>query len=103
MRLGIPAAILAAFLLAPSVLGWMSWEQRLSSQLQSSMESGSRELYDIEVILAFDAELFHVNKLREFGTLAGVHTNEIHLIRVNPSSLQTIAGYYWVQTVEEAD
>jgi hypothetical protein len=104
VRLLLPAAAAALALGASSLYGALTAQSRLSPALQRELRDGL-PAYSVVVTFPFRPEFFHITKLQEIGTVAGVQDDSIRVLQLTAAQVREIAGFYWVkkvETVEEA-
>lgn len=103
-RLLVPAAAAALVLETGPLYGALTEHSRLSAPLQQALQE-HRPAYSVVVTLPFQPEFFHINKLQQIGTVAGVEDHRIRVFELTAAQVRRIAGFYWVekvQTLEEA-
>ena len=59
----------------------------------------ARQPANIWVDLPFPPEEFHVRYLQDRGTVTGVQGRSVHLMRVRPPVVWSIARLYWVRHI----
>ena len=71
---------------------------RIAPALQATLERGGYA--DIQVVLPFAPEHFHVNLFQQVGTVRGVRGNMVLIGRVPAEDVWRLARYYWVTRIE---
>ncbi len=99
VRLLVPAAVAALALEAGPLYGALTANSRLSPALQRELRQ-DRPAYSVIVAFPFRPEFFHINKLQQIGTVAGVEGNRIRVFQVTAAQVRAIAGFYWVKQVD---
>lgn len=99
VRLLVPAAAMALALQAGSLYGALTADSRLSPDLRRELREG-RPVYSVVVTFPFRPEFFHITKLQQIGTVAGVQDDSIRVLQLTAARVREIAGFYWVKRVE---
>jgi hypothetical protein len=96
-RLALGVALLAAILGGQQLFGIMTSDRRLDPALR-----GAQAPVDVVVVLAFQPERFHNERLAQYGVFAGRDhaINRIRLQHVSPENLRGLANLAWVERVE---
>jgi len=102
LRLLVPAAAAALALGASPLYGALTAQSRLSPALQRQLREGL-PLYSVVVTFSFRPEFFHITKLQQIGTVAGVGDDRIRVLQLTAAQVREIAGFYWVKKVEAAE
>jgi hypothetical protein len=98
-RLLIPAAVMVLALEAGPLYGVFTANSRMSPGLRQELRDG-RPLYSVVVTLPFRPEFFHITRLQQIGTVAGVQDDSIRVLQLTAAQVREIAGFYWVKKVE---
>lgn len=98
-RLAITAALVVAVLQAGSIYGMVTAGSRMTPALQSELGDGSY-VYSVKVDLDFPPEYYHIHKLQEAGTVAGISGDSIRVLQLTPDQVWQLAQLYWVERVE---
>ena len=101
-RLAVPAAIAVAVLGAPPAYGQLTATQRISPALERELGDGS-PLYSVSVELPFQAEYYHIHRLQEIGTVAGVQGRRVRVLQLSQDQVREVASFYWVERVDVLD
>jgi hypothetical protein len=98
-QLALGVALLAAILGGQQLFGIMTSERRLDPALR-----GAEAPVDVVVVLAFQPERFHNERLAQYGVFAGRDhaINRIKLQHVSLDNLRGLADLAWVERVEAA-
>jgi hypothetical protein len=99
VRLAVPAAIAVVVLGAPPAYGQLTATQRISPALQSELGDGS-PVYSVSVELPFQPEYYHIHRLQEIGTVAGVQGHGVRVLQLSADQVREIASFYWVERVD---
>jgi hypothetical protein len=99
VRLLVPAAIAVLALEAGPLYGAFTANSRLSPALRQALRQ-DLPVYSVVVAFPFRPEFFHVNKLQQIGTVAGVEGNRIRVFQLTAAQVREIAGFYWVEKVD---
>lgn len=92
--------------LAALALAWTAWSVYASATASGKLDPALRAALrdsptvDIWIELPFRPEEFHVRYLQERGTVSGVEGRWVHLLRVRPAVVRSIARLYWVERVQ---
>jgi hypothetical protein len=54
----------------------------------------------VSVELPFQPEYYHVHKLQEIGTVAGVQGRKVRVLQLSADQVREIASFYWVERVD---
>ena len=98
-RLVAPALIAIAVLGAPAAYGQLTASQRISPALARELNDGS-PLYAVSVVLPFQPEYYHVHRLQDIGTVAGVQGHRVRVLQLTADQVREIASFYWVERVD---
>ncbi len=71
---------------------------RIAPALQATLERGGYA--DIQVVLPFPPEQFHVNLFQQVGTVRGVRGTMVLIGRVPAEDVWRLARYYWIRRIE---
>jgi len=91
--------------LAVVLAGWAGWSGYTSVTASRKVEPaviaalGARRPVTIWIDLPFPPEEFHVRYLQDRGTVTGVQGRSVHLARVRPPVVWSIARLYWVRRI----
>jgi len=99
VRLAAPVVIAVALLGAPPAYGQLTTTQRISPALSGELNDGS-PLYAVSVELPFQPEYYHIHRLQEIGTVAGVQGRAIRVLQLSADQVREIASFYWVERVD---
>ena len=102
VRLAGPAVIAVIALGAAPAYGQLTAGQRISPALASELNDGS-PLYAVSVELPFQPEYYHIHRLQEIGTVAGVQGHTVRVLQLSADQVREIAGFYWVERVDALD
>ena len=102
VRLAAPAAIAVLVLCAPPAYGQVTAAQRISPALERELGDGS-PVYAVSVELPFQPEYYHIHRLQEIGTVAGVQGQRVRVLQVSADQVREIASFYWVERVDALD
>jgi hypothetical protein len=97
--LGLPIAV--TLLLLVAYAGFGIWSRQAGAEKLSRAGLGPAP-YDIEVILAFAPESFHMTRLQSWGRIVEVRGTVVHLKDVSAAAARDIAGEYWVSAIRRA-
>ncbi len=97
-RLAIPALLAAAALEAPPLYGALGADSRLSLPLKEQLQDGSYA-YSVMVEFNFQPEYFHIRRMQQIGTVAGVESHRMRVLQLTAEQVREIAGFYWVKRV----
>lgn len=95
--LKLPAAataVVVAVLVAWWLMAWSGAARKLEG-----LEPLPQGRASYRITLEFPPERFHQLYLQDKGRLVGVHGNVVDMMDVEPSTLRSIAGHYWVASV----
>jgi hypothetical protein len=101
-RLTAPAAIAVLVLGALPAYGQLTAAQRISPTLERELGDGS-PAYSVSVELPFQPEYYHIHRLQEIGTVAGVQGRRVRVLGVSVDQVREIASFYWVERVDALD
>jgi len=101
-RLAAPAVIAVVVLGALPAYGQLTGSQRVSPALARELNDGS-PVYAVSVELPFQPEYYHVHRLQEIGTVAGVQGRTVRVLQLSADQVREIAGFYWVERVDALD
>jgi hypothetical protein len=99
VRLAAPAVIAVAALGASPAYGQLTASQRMTPALQRELGDGSLA-YSVSVEMPFQPEYYHVHRLQEIGTVAGVQGHSVRVLQLSADQVREIASFYWVQRVD---
>ncbi len=99
MRLLVPAAVALLVLEAAPLYGALTADRRLSPALRQQLRQ-DLPAYSVIVTFPFRPEFFHINKLQQIGTVAGVEGTRIRVFQLTAAQVREIAGFYWVKRVD---
>ncbi|HEV2280831.1 MAG TPA: hypothetical protein VGX75_00390 [bacterium] len=99
MRLLVSAAAALLALEAGPLYGTLTANSRLSPALQQRLRQ-DLPVYSVMVTFPFRPEFFHINKLQQIGTVAGVEGSRIRVFQVTAAQVREIAGFYWIKQVD---
>jgi hypothetical protein len=99
VRLAAPAAIALVLLGATPAYGQLTEGQRISPALERELGDGS-PVYAVSVELPFQPEYYHIHKLQEIGTVAGVQGRRVRVLQLSADQVRDIASFYWVERVD---
>ena len=99
VRLLVPAVVGTLALGANPLYGALTANSRLSAPLRQELREGL-PAYSVVVTFPFRPEFFHITKLQQIGTVAGVKDNSIRVLQLTAAQVREIAGFYWVKKVE---
>lgn len=99
VRLLVPAAVALLALEAGPLYGALTANSRLSPALRQALRQ-DLPAYSVVVAFPFRPEFFHINKLQQIGTVAGVEGTRIRVFQVTAAQVREIAGFYWVKQVD---
>lgn len=99
VRLLVPAIVAALALEAGPLYGALTAEGRLSPALRQALRQ-NQPLYSVAVEFPFQPEFFHINRLQQIGTVAGVEGHRIRVLQLTAAQVREIAGFYWVKKVD---
>jgi hypothetical protein len=99
VRLAVPAAVAVVVLGAAPAYGQLTAPQRISPALQQELGNGSL-VYAVSVELPFQPEYYHVHRLQQVGTVAGVQGRRIRVLQLSADQVREIASFYWVERVD---
>jgi len=99
VRLLVSAAAALLALEAGPLYGTFTADSRLSPALRQQLRR-DLPVYSVMVTFPFRPEFFHINKLQQIGTVAGVEGNRIRVFQVTAAQVREIAGFYWVKQVD---
>ncbi|MBO0685074.1 MAG: hypothetical protein J2P38_00465 [Candidatus Dormibacteraeota bacterium] len=102
LRLALTAAVAVAVLQAAGVYGMVTSDSKISPALQHELGDGSY-VYSVRVELDFPPEYYHIQKLQQVGTVAGVSGDTVRVLQVTPDQVHELAGLYWVKRLEPID
>lgn len=89
-----------------AVLLYQSW---LSIQAVGKVEPGvgeepnERGRFDVDVVLGFEPERYHILKLQDHGRIAGTDDTVVHLRSVAPAGVDALAREYWIDALTVPD
>jgi hypothetical protein len=101
-RLAVTGALVLAALQASNLYGLASAASKIDSALQEELGDGSY-VYSVKVELDFPPEYYHVRKLQEVGTVAGISGHTVRVLQVTPDQVRQLAQLYWVKRLEPLD
>ena len=101
-RLAAPAVIAGLVLGAPPAYGQLTAGQRISPALERELGDGS-PVYAVSVELPFQPEYYHIHRLQEIGTVAGVQGRRVRVLQLSADQVREIASFYWVERVDALD
>jgi hypothetical protein len=99
VRLGATAAIAILLLGAAPAYGRLTAPQRVSPALERELSDGS-PVYAVSVELPFQPEYYHVHRLQQIGTVAGVQGRQVRVLQLSADQVREIASFYWVERVD---
>ena len=99
VRLAAPAAIAILALVAAPAYGQMTAGQRISPALERELGDGS-PVYAVSVELPFQPEYYHIHRLQQIGTVAGVQGRRVRVLQLSADQVREIASFYWVERVD---
>lgn len=102
LRLGITTAVIVAVLQASNLLGLATADAKIDPGLRRQLGDGSF-VYSLRVDLDFPPEYYHLRRLQEIGTVAGVSGDSVRLLQVTPDQVHQLAGLYWVRRIGSLD
>lgn len=91
--------------LAVVLMVWGGWSGYTAATARQKVEPAvlaalaARRPVTIWVDLPFPPEEFHVRYLQDRGTVTGVQGRSVHLMRVRPAVVWSIARLYWVRRI----
>lgn len=101
-RLAIPALLAIVVLEAPPLYGAITADFRLSAPLKEQLKDGSYA-YSVVVELGFQPEYFHIRRMQQIGTVAGVEGRRIRVLQLTAQQVREIAGFYWVKRLRSLE
>lgn len=63
-------------------------------------ERDDRGRFSVDVELGFAPERYHILQLQKHGRIAGTDGNVVHLRSVAPAGVDSLARWYWVESIE---
>jgi len=99
VRLAVPAVIAVVVLGAAPAYGQLTATQRISPALERELGDGS-PVYSVSVELPFQPEYYHIHRLQEIGTVAGVQGHGVRVLQLSADQVREIASFYWVERVD---
>lgn len=99
LRLLVPAAIALLALEAAPLYGALTADGRMSPALRLQLRQ-DLPAYSVRVTFPFRPEFFHINKLQQIGTVAGVEGRRVRVVQLTAAQVRAIAGFYWVKQVD---
>ncbi|HET7875342.1 MAG TPA: hypothetical protein VFN71_07430 [Methylomirabilota bacterium] len=79
---------------------WQAWlTLRAPAKIAPGLE-GAAGAVDVQVILRFPPERFHVLVFQRYGRVSGTEDNRVELRGVRPPDLAAVARPFWVARVE---
>ena len=58
-----------------------------------------RGRFEVDVVLSFPPERFHILELQQHGRIAGTDGTVVHLRSVSPAGADALAREYWIDAV----
>ncbi|MEK9678441.1 MAG: hypothetical protein VW169_08630 [Rhodospirillaceae bacterium] len=92
--------VVAAFVVAFQLYGYLTGPSRISSDLSRLMEQ--QEKIDIKVTAKFKAEAFHMEIYQDVGAIRGEDGDAVIVSGVRPSDIRFLARKYWIKSIELA-
>jgi hypothetical protein len=102
VRLALPALVAVLVLAALPAYGQLTAGQRISPTLARELNDGS-PVYAVSVELPFQPEYYHIHRLQQIGTVAGVQGHRVRVLQLSADQVREIAGFYWVERVDALD
>ena len=102
VRLAVPALATAIVLAAAPLYGLLNADSKIDPRLKQELGDGSYA-YSVKVELGSQPEYFHVKKLQQVGTVAGISGHTVRVLQLTPDEVHEIASFYWVERVEPLD
>lgn len=101
-RLAVTAALILAVLQASNVYGLATADSKIDPVLSKELGDGSY-VYSVRVELDYPPEYYHLRKLQEVGTVAGISGNTVRVLQLSPDQVRQLARLYWVKRLEPLD
>jgi hypothetical protein len=60
-------------------------------------------VYSVRVELDFPPEYYHLRKLQETGTVAGVSGHSVRVLQLSPDQVRQLSQLYWIKRLEPLD
>lgn len=102
LRLAVTTGIILAALQASSLYGLATADAKIDPALRRQLGDGSYA-YSLRVDLDFPPEYFHLRRLQEIGTVAGVSGDSVRVLQVTADQVHQLAGLYWVRRIGSLD
>ena len=80
-------------------LGFQLWLTLAAPGKVSAQLAGTSEKVNVQVVLPFTPERFHVLAFQKYGRIAGADDHSIGLRGVKRTDLKAVARPYWVTSV----
>jgi len=80
-------------------LGFQLWLTMAAPGKVSAQLAGTSEKVNVQVVLPFTPERFHVLAFQKYGRIAGADDHSIGLRGVKRTDLKAVARPYWVTSV----
>jgi len=64
---------------------------------------GRNERVNVEVVLPFAPEQFHLTYFQRLGNVTGVRDNRIRIMQVEATQVRYIARLYWVERIDPVE
>ena len=96
-KIAIGIALIVLVLFGQQSYGWITSSGRLAPELR-----GVSKASNVVVVLAFQPDRFHNERISEYGAFAGRDgaLNRIRLRNVSPDNLARLASVSWVARIE---
>lgn len=98
-RTALTLLFLFACMLYWNILAPLSAQSKMDPTVRALIATGASRV-DLEVVLRFPPEEFHVRYFQDYGVITGVEGNSMRMRRVNAGDVSFIAKQYWVARVE---
>ncbi len=91
--------------LAALAVAWAGWSGYASFAARQKVDPAllpalqAHQAVNIWVEFPFPPEEFHIRYMQDRGTVTGVRGRSVHLVRVTPDAVWSIARLYWVKRI----
>jgi hypothetical protein len=94
------AATLVVALIWLGYVAWSSWSG--AHKLEAAGIGAAAGRINVEIVLAFPPESFHLTRIQDIGRLTGVRGRSVFLKDVTSADLRALARNYWVREIHRA-
>ncbi|MEE2049567.1 hypothetical protein [Nocardiopsis tropica] len=79
--------------------GWLGFQAIGKAEPGLEDAPDERGRFDVDVVLGFVPERYHILQLQNHGRIAGTDDTVVHLRGVSPAGVDALAREYWIEAL----